>query len=192
MNKPLFLFVGQSGSGKTTITEILESKYNYKSIRSYTTREKRYAEEDGHIFISDTEFNDLKNIVAYTEYNNFKYGTTKEQLDNAMLYVVDISGVETLLKNYKNEERPICIFYLNSTVTNRIERMIDRNDSDTAIIGRLHNDEMYDWYDKLNKIVWHYAKNEHRNVELYKINANGNISEVLDQILYYISLYIEY
>ena len=111
MTKPLYLFVGPSGSGKTTIVEELENRRGYKSIQSYTTRPQRYDNEYGHIFINDTDFDKLKNIVAYTEYNGFRYCATEELLDESDLYVVDCDGVETLLEKYSNKNRTICIFY---------------------------------------------------------------------------------
>lgn len=184
MNDPLFLLVGPSGSGKTTVAETLAKSYGYPTVESYTTRPKRYENETGHVFISESEFDELENIVAYTEYNGFRYCTTKEQLDLVSSYVVDIPGVETLLKNYQTN-RLIIVFYFDSTVTTRINRMVDRNDSDTAIVGRLHNDEAFDWYSKLDHIVWHYENIEHKYIELYKINANKNKEEVLEAVLYY-------
>lgn len=184
MNNPLLLFVGPSGCGKTTVAQELENKNNYKTIQSYTTRHKRYDNEIGHIFISEDEFDALENIVAYTQYNGHRYGTTKEQLDEAMSYVVDIPGVTTLLHNYTTK-RPILVFYFDTTVTTRIDRMLDRGDSDTAIIGRLHNDEAYDWFDKLESIVWKHNYKFHSNAELHKINANKSMDEVIAQILYY-------
>ena len=64
----IFLIVGCSGSGKTTITEQLEMKYGLKSIQSYTTRPPRYDGEIGHTFISTEEFDKLVDICAYTEF----------------------------------------------------------------------------------------------------------------------------
>lgn len=190
MNDPLFLFVGPSGSGKTTVAEELTKSYGYPTVESYTTRPKRYEGETGHMFITEAEFDELKNIVAYTTYNSFRYCTTKDQLDLVSTYVVDIPGVETLLQNYQTD-RPIVVFYFDSTVTIRIDRMIDRHDSDTAIVGRLHNDEAFDWYSKLDHIVWQYANIEHRDVELYKINANKSKEEVLEMVLYYMHRFME-
>ena len=40
--KHIFLIIGASGSGKTTITEQLEQRYGLTSIQSYTTRAARY------------------------------------------------------------------------------------------------------------------------------------------------------
>ena len=190
MNKPLFLFVGPSGCGKTTVVQNLENKYGYKTVQSFTTRPRRYDDEVGHTFITDDEFDMLQDIVAYTNYNGFRYCTTKDQLDSVTSYVVDIPGVETLLKNY-NTNRTIVVFYLESTVKVRIERMIDRHDSDTAIIGRLHNDEEFDWYNKLDKIVWHYNNIKNKYVELHKINANKNEEDVIAQVLYHMKRYLE-
>lgn len=191
MTKPLYLFVGPSGSGKTTIAELAEDRYDYKSILSYTTRKPRYENEGGHTFISEDEFDALQNIVAYTEYNGFRYCTTEEQLNESDLYVVDIHGVETLLQNYKNTNRLICVLYFDSTVHTRINRMLDRHDSDMAIISRLLQDEEYDWYKKLNQLVWHYSHIENKNVELYKIDANKNRAEVFEQASYYMNQYTE-
>ena len=190
MNDPLFLLVGPSGSGKTTVAETLAKSYGYPTVESYTTRPRRYDGETGHMFIAEAEFDELKDIVAYTEYNGFRYCTTKDQLDLVSTYVVDLPGVETLLQNYKTD-RPIVIFYFDSTVTTRINRMLDRHDSDTTIVGRLHNDEAFDWYDRLNHIVWHYANIKHKNVELYKIDANKNKEEVLEMVLYYMERFEE-
>lgn len=185
MNNPLFLFVGPSGCGKTTVVETLEANYGHKSIQSYTTRAPRYDGETGHTFISDEEFALLDNIVAYTEYNGKKYCTTQEQLDNANLYVVDVPGVETLLNNYTTT-RPIRIFYFDSTVTTRIDRMIDRDDSDTAIVGRLRHDEAFDWHKHLQTLVWHYENIVGTDIKLHLINANESKENVLESVLSYI------
>lgn len=190
MYNPLLLFVGPSGCGKTSVAQEFEKKNNFKTIQSYTTRIQRYDGEIGHVFISEDEFNALKNIVAYTHYNGHRYCTTKEQLDEAMSYVVDIPGVQTLLHNYKTK-RPILVFYFDTTVTTRIDRMLDRGDGDTAIVGRLHNDEAYDWFDKLESIIWKHNYKLHSNVELHKINANKNLDEVMAQILYYVNRIME-
>ena len=189
MNKPLLLFVGPSGCGKTTVAQELE-KQNYKTIQSYTTRNSRYDGEIGHVFISEDEFDALENIVAHTQYNGHRYCTTKEQLDESVSYVVDIPGVETLLRNY-DTNRTIFVFYFDTAVTTRIDRMLERGDSDTAIVGRLRNDEAYSWFDKLDSIVWQHNHKHNVNVELHRINANKTVNEVIEQIQYYIEYAME-
>lgn len=178
MYNTLFLFCGKSGSGKTTIADILENKFGYEQLKSYTTRPPRYENESGHTFITEEEFDKLKNIVAYTEYNGYRYCATKEQIDEVSIYVIDIPGVETLLEKY-DTDRPIEIIYFDTTVKTRIERMVDRGDSDTAIVGRLHNDESFDWKDKLKQAI------ADKNVGLFVVDANISQQKLLYKILDY-------
>jgi guanylate kinase len=185
VNKPLFLFVGRSASGKTTIANMLAEKYGYKQVESYTTRPPRYDGETGHIFVSEEEFKNLGELAAYTYYNNNHYGTTLEQLNECDIYVVDIPGVETLLQKLKDDSRPICILYFDASVYNRILRMLDRHDSDMMIIARLLEDEKFDWLHKINSLTWHYSNIIGKDVELYSINANGATSNVLSLVMYY-------
>lgn len=188
MNKPLYLLVGRSASGKTTIANILEKNYGHKQVSSYTTRPPRYDGEIGHVFLTDEEFDNIavEDIVAYTEYNGYRYGTTAEQLDKCSIYVVDVPGVQTLLKNYKTN-RPISILYFDASTFIRIIRMIDRGDSDVEIISRLLEDEKNDWYHQLDSLVWRYNYISRNNVDLYTVNANGNETDVLEMVLYYMN-----
>lgn len=190
MSKPLFLFVGRSASGKTTVANELTKRYGYVQVESYTTREPRFENEPGHIFISDDEFKDLDEIVAYTFYNNNHYGTTAAQLDQCTIYVVDVPGVETLLEKYKTY-RQIVIIYFDTTVYTRINRMIDRHDSDMAIISRLLQDEKDDWYKQLDSLVWKYSNILGKNVELYSVNANNDLKQVVELVLYYMKRHME-
>lgn len=184
MNKPLFLFVGKSASGKTTIANILEQQYGHKQVNSYTTRTPRYDGEIGHVFVTEEEFKALGDMVAYTFYNNNHYGTTAEQLDQCSIYVVDVPGVKTLLENYKSN-RHIILIYFDTTVYTRINRMIDRGDSDMAIISRLLQDEKDDWLKQLDRLAWHYDRIAGKNVDLYSIDANGSEASVLEVVKYY-------
>lgn len=185
MNKPLHLFVGKSASGKSSVAIMFEQEKNYMQVQSCTTRPKRYQGEPGHTFLTNEEFNNLGELVAYTEYDGYRYGTTAQQLDESDIYVVDIPGVETLLERYSTE-RQINIFYFDSTVHTRIMRMLNRHDSDLAIIKRLLQDEQDNWWTKLRALTL-YAYYKHKNVQLYKINANDDMETVFEQILCYIN-----
>lgn len=184
MNNPLFLFVGRSASGKTTIADILEKNYNHQQVYSYTTRKPRYDGEIGHVFVTEEEFKALGEMVAYTFYDNNHYGTTAEQLDQCTIYVIDVPGVETLLEKY-NTSRPIIIMYFDATVYTRINRMLDRGNSDMFIVSRLLQDEKDDWFKQLDRLVWHYSHIVNKNVDLYSINANGDKESVLEMVKYY-------
>lgn len=186
MNKPLYIFIGKSASGKTTVANIFEGSGRYTQLQSYTTRLPRYRGEIGHIFISEEEFDALENLVAYTEYNGYRYGATAEQVDNVDIYVIDIPGFETLLEKY-NTKRPIVIIYFDASICTRIDRMIDRGDSDTVIVSRLYTDEKDDWERQLHKIAWHCKNNENRDVEMYIVDANQDLAPVVAQITQHIA-----
>jgi guanylate kinase len=189
MNNPLYLFVGKSGSGKTTAADLLIDK-GFNQLESYTTRPPRYDGEIGHVFISNEEFDDLKSIVAYTEYNGHRYGATQEQVDNVSIYVIDVPGVETLLEKYQSD-RPIVIMYFDTSIRTRIDRMMNRGDHDIQILSRIYNDEEFDWEGQLNKIAWHYKNNLERNVNLHTIDANVDVATVLARVVNYMALYVE-
>lgn len=191
MNKPLFLFVGRSASGKTTIANMLTEKYGYIQVESYTTRLPRYDGETGHVFISEEEFNNLGELAAYTYYNNCHYGTTFEQLEQSDIYVIDVPGVESLLQKLKDDKRPICVIYFDASVYNRVLRMIDRGDSDMMIISRLLQDEKDDWYKQIDSLVWKYENIIGKDVQLYDVNANVNLNQVMELVLYYMRRYEE-
>lgn len=182
MNNALFLFVGKSASGKTTIANILETEYGMSQLQSYTTRPKRHENETGHTFITDDEFDKLINIIAYTEYNGYRYCATKEQIDAADIYVIDVPGVKTLLEKY-HTDRPIVVLYFDTSVVTRINRMIDRGSSDAEIVSRLLNDESDDWLQSLSNILSGY-----KNGFIYIVDANNNISDVLCDIEFYTNI----
>lgn len=139
-NLPVILLIGSSGSGKTTIAEFLNLRNGWTQIESYTTRKPRFDGERGHTFITDEEFDRLTDIVAYTDYNGYRYCATAQQIDDNQLYVVDVPGVETLLQNYKGGKEFVAVnISLSDTV--RRERMAERGDSDAKIEERIANDK---------------------------------------------------
>ena len=184
-NNPLYLLVGKSASGKSTIATLLEKMYGHKQVNSYTTRKPRHPEETGHIFVTEEEFDKLGELVAFTEYNMHRYGVTYEQLEQCDLYVVDVPGVASLLNNLYGS-RPICIIYFDAAVSTRIDRMVDRGASDMEIVSRLRNDDTTNnWYEELANLMIFYTTVKQSNVDLYCIDANENIENVLKHVLYY-------
>lgn len=174
----LYLFVGKSASGKTSVANFLEKKHGFKQVNSYTTRPPRHEDEIGHVFVNDEQFDNLGELVAYTEYNGFRYGTTAEQLDQCQVYVVDVPGVKTLLEKYKTN-RKIVILYFSTNVCTRINRMIDRGDSDMAIISRLLQDEKENWHDKLNDVILNHKSFWNNSLLLYDMYADDDLASVV-------------
>ena len=172
--KNIFLIVGASGSGKTTIVEQLEQRYGLTSIQSYTTRAARYVGEKGHTFVSDEEFDKLTDLVAYTEFDSNRYCATAEQVENNDLYVIDPKGVKFFLEKYKDNKTPKVIF-IKSNVKTRYERMVSRSkDKGTDFykcvqmaLSRIVNDigEFYEYNHKLVTPDYTIENNEYTNLD---------------------------
>jgi guanylate kinase len=137
--KNIYLLVGESGNGKTSVAEELEKQYGWKSIWSYTTRPKRYDGEAGHVFITENEFDKLTNLVAYTKFNDYRYGTTSDQVEQNSLYVIDPAGIAYFKEHYYGFKK-VFVIYLFAPMKERILRMRNRGDIDAQIVQRLLND----------------------------------------------------
>lgn len=181
--KPLFLFVGKSASGKTTIASMLESD-GYTQVSSYTTRPPRHKNEIGHVFITEEEYDNLSNIVASTLYNGYRYCTTLDQIQNADIYVVDPNGVSVLLDNYQLICRDVYVFYFDASVYVRINRMLHRGDNESHIIERLLHDEENNWFKDL--VAINESHNRHAVIKI--IDANPNSKTVYSTVKNLINL----
>ena len=185
MGNCIFLIVGCSGSGKTTITEQLEQKYGLKSIQSYTTRKPRYDGETGHTFVSDEEFDKLTDMVAYTEFAGNRYCATAEQVEYNDLYIIDPKGIDFFMQSYKGSKTPKIIF-ISSNLTTRYERMVGRAETKgkshqeaiESSLTRIVNDAE-EFYDYIQGQAWidYVCKN----------NSNDKLEDIVDKIFDYIS-----
>lgn len=138
--KHILLFVGPSGSGKTTVANRLEELFGLKQTESYTTRPPRYPGEKGHVFVSDAEMDELmKDAVAFTTFNGYRYCDTNEHVEQHDIYVIDPHGVETFKDRYTGDKQPI-IFYFDTPIKVCKQRMLDRGDSAAAVKERIKHD----------------------------------------------------
>lgn len=140
MSDKIALFIGPSGSGKTTVADYLSKHYGLSQIESYTTRAPRYDGEVGHTFVSNEEFDQLKDFVAYTEFDGNRYAATAEQVDSNDIYVVDVAGAEYFKEKYHGTKKPV-VFYFNLPSNVLKQRMRDRGDPIEAVMKRMDNDE---------------------------------------------------
>lgn len=145
----ILLIIGESGCGKTTLANILQQKYNLKSISSFTTRPMRQGETDGieHTFITREEYNDLRRtnqIVASTYFDNNYYGATLNQVLENDIYVIDMNGFyelkEYIRENNQYERLKIIPVYISMREYYRRLNMRKRGDNLDTIERRLLND----------------------------------------------------
>lgn len=133
----IFLLVGKSGSGKSYISQLL-SRYGYSEIQSYTTRPPRTPNEIGHTFVNDEGFNALTDLVAYTEFDGYRYAATTQQVETHGVYVIDPAGVE-YFKDHYHGKKTITVIYVKANGWTRFWRMI-RRDGLLKAIHRMRND----------------------------------------------------
>lgn len=139
----MIVLVGPSASGKTEAAKLLYSIYGIKKVITHTTRLMRVGEKNDvdYHFVSKEEFLKLKENDAFIEttlYNGNYYGTSKNEVADNKVLIVDPNGVKSILA--LNDPR-IIIFRLNADSTTRFNRMIIRGDSIENIEQRITKDK---------------------------------------------------
>lgn len=102
--KKLYLIVGRTCSGKSSLTKQVAKELNLNILKSYSTRamrEEELANPDSvdHVFITDEEADTIlstQTILAYTRINGIRYFATLEQVLEADFYIIDPIGVQSL------------------------------------------------------------------------------------------------
>ena len=132
----------------------------------------RVHEVDGrdYFFVSKEKFDQLikeDKFVEYTHYNGNYYGSTKDQIANDRVVVIDLEG----LKSYSRlNDKRIVTFYLSTCEEIRYKRMLERGDKEEDAKRRIENDRKV------------FDNNQIPNVD-YKIDSeNRSIEEVADLV----------
>ena len=189
------LLVGKSGSGKNTVQDYLVKKYGLKPLLSYTTRAKRYPDEDTHTFITEHEYKEIKKkekIIAYTFYNGNHYFATEKQFAESDIYIIDVEGIKCIKE--LGVDIPYVIVYLDVPTHIRMERMTIRNDNKSIIDERIKYDEIA--FKDIKQYSNHFISNfdSEQTAEeiagylgiskcsLYKLSAEREIIDKLCQI----------
>lgn len=139
----MLILVGPSASGKTQIVLQLINKYNMQKLVTYTSREKRIGEVDGkdYHFISKDKFLekiDNNFFIEYVNYNNNYYGTSRSDLDNCKVVILEPTGLKHYLKEKTKE---FVVVFLETSKEVLKKRMEMRGDKLSDIEKRLRNDD---------------------------------------------------
>ncbi|HZJ89926.1 MAG TPA: AAA family ATPase [Bacilli bacterium] len=139
----MIILVGASASGKTEVAKKLGKLFGVKKAVTHTTRAMRPGEINGidYHFVSYEQFIELKNkdfFVETTKYNDNYYGTSKVEIANDKVLIVDPSG----LKAFKKLNDP-CIFsfFMHASRDVRYARMLERGDKEKAAKERIALDD---------------------------------------------------
>ena len=172
--KKIFALLGYMSVGKDTILkQVLKDMDDVKPIISTTTRPMRKGETDGvdYHFVSKEEFLKLKDedyFVETTTYNNNYYGTSKKEISDDKVLIVETSGAKVFLSL---NDPHIIVFRLLASKDMRYSRMLERGDSLESIKQRLEKD-----------VTW-FADNNFIDERIITIDTeNLTLSQVAEKI----------
>ena len=149
----LFIFLGRSASGKTTITKDLMNIHGFKNVQNFTTRKKRECEvkSEEYKFISAEEFNRKKFSATFVVNDEWKYGVGYDIVDkegeNYIFSAISLDYAYSVFVSAKAKGINVKLFILDISDTIRIQRMLERGDSEESISRRLDIEKSEGKYD---------------------------------------------
>lgn len=99
--KKIFLIVGRTCTGKSSLAREMCDRLGVKQVVSYATRPRRKSEKEGadHYFIKSHDVEKYQDqMAAYTKIGDYEYFTTYQTLDESDVYVIDPVGIRELKK----------------------------------------------------------------------------------------------
>lgn len=169
----ILIITGPSGVGKNTIIDALSKKLDFNFSVSYTTRPKRVSEVNGkdYYFISNEEFQNMINnneLVEFEEYGGFAYGTSRKELNQDGLVILDleVNGATKLLNN-NNDFIGLFIDIDDKELINRLK-------------NRGHNSEFITKRMELASKQRKYKDMYHYKIE--NVDINTSVNEIIDII----------
>lgn len=138
----VMLFVGRTGSGKSSLIKKLSEKTGLRPLLSYTTRPKRSEADNDHTFVDMTEYFRAKEngeIAIDGEIAGNYYYATIEQLYNSDLYTINPEALDRLLTLDLPDIRFVTV-YISCPDKIREERAMKRGDDKHKFRIRSHSE----------------------------------------------------
>ena len=162
----LTVIIGKSGSGKTALAKLLETRLEIPRIKGYTTRPKRDESDDDYNFV-DNERLDFyayyDDILCETEINGYHYWKLKSEItgDNQTI-IVNPEGLRELYET----DIELVVINLVADWSTRFERICKENEEKgiaiheyaNSAVGRLDRDAGFeclkvDWTVDANRTI---------------------------------------
>ena len=182
-DKPLYLIVGKSASGKDTFADAACQRFGLTKVLTYTNRPKRGYKEDTHLFVDAQWFKDHeKDLVASLEYDGFMYGVTEELINAGDCIILDPKGVQNVIDSV---DRKCIVIEMNLPIADRAQRLQARSEEkydgykEDEIIQRLLADYLLFGADFCTRV--------YSNAQCYRVSSGYKLNrkevESLDQWL---------
>jgi guanylate kinase len=146
----LIIIAGGSGTGKTSVENLLAQDPQIVKLISTTTRPKREGEEHGkdYYFIGKEEFEtelEKGQFLEHVIYDSNYYGIHGKVVDLILetqkkngVIIVDVEGMRQIKKYCQEKDyKTISFWFRTRTVAKMVEHMRKRGTSDEEIIRRL-------------------------------------------------------
>jgi len=182
--KTIYCILGASGTGKTTLGNMIEDKLNIPELISHTTREIGKGEIDGktYYFVNDEEMKEIDKLEEAGYVGKHYALSKKEVLDkfkdnNKSFVVMEREGIKMLKEKAKTLpfKVKVKVIYVYSTLEEIKERLYERNrNGKKTVEKRLKNIE---------------EKNELNNFDIADtvvLNKNNGIDEAFLDLKNYI------
>ena len=172
MKDAIFILVGPSASGKTTVAQLLVERLGLRRATTTTTRERRAGEPlDAYNFVSKENFS-AEDMVECQEYAGNYYGLSKKEADTSNLVIMEPIGAKKLQAYCKTKGRPCYIIGLQASKQEQAERMLLRGDSARMIDERIAFDAAV-----LSLYLGGFAQLDLAYLEAADLNQDGTIDE---------------
>lgn len=161
----LVIFYGRSGSGKSTMERLLESRLGFSRMSSYTSRQPREGEIPGvdyHFTDKETlkKMYESGDLMELNEYQGNLYGVKAVSKDNNTAMVIEAKGIRQIKDYYGNvseEQRPkIIVICLDCTRENAIKRCsnrLERVEQDDVIFKDATTQDIVDYVVSANEPI---------------------------------------
>ena len=131
----MFVLVGPSASGKSTVAQMLVEQFGMKRAVTTTTRKRRRGEPaDAYHFVSKESFS-ADDMVESQEYASNYYGLSKAEADGSNLVILEPKGAMAL-RSYCGA-RGCYVVGIQVSRKAQAERMVMRGDSAKVINERI-------------------------------------------------------
>lgn len=163
----MYMIMGRTASGKDYFAELLK-QHGLSSVKSRTTRPKRFDEEDTHIFMPQNEADKITDRVAYTKIGEYEYFTTRDDVLDKDFYIIDPIGMVSLAKNMP--DMVFNIIYIEANREDRKRHFIARQTCSKEEAEKL--------FDKRNAAETEQFDAFEAEIHATMENKQGNIAEM--------------
>jgi len=150
---------GRGGSGKSTLLNALNERLWLTRTSNYTTRQPRYAGEQGYYFVSEVEFQEKfkhnEIIESYFRKSNSSfYGVPAP--NQTGIFQWEIMQLVALRKWCFQNNVPFLSIYLDVDAETLLARLKKRSDTNELPEARLAEDAYYEVFKEWSDVVYDY------------------------------------